>query len=124
MKEIGFNDGKQIYRIGDRADYIYSVVSGFVIVRRPDPGGAYREQLMGPGAVFGAAEVLAGTLRTSSAQTHGAAVVMAHLPASVVNTMIDQPETADAMVATLLRTFTRGEKAAEEELPMIGPNAV
>ena len=124
MKEILFSDSKQIYRIGDRADHIFSVVSGFVILRRPNPGGASREQLLGPGAVFGAAEVLAGTFRASSAQAHGEAVVMAHLPESVVNTMIDRPEAVDAMVAALLATITSTENTDKEELPTIGPNAV
>ena len=67
LQEINFNDGEQIYALGDRADLIYSLISGFVILRRPNPGGASREQLIGPGAVFGAAEVLAGAVRAAAA---------------------------------------------------------
>jgi hypothetical protein len=124
MQEILFADSEQIYRVGDRADAIFSVLSGFVILRRPDPGGASREQLLGPGGVFGAADVLAGTVRTATALAHGEAVVLAHLPESVLNTMIDRPEAADAMVAALLTTLIRANFTDKEELPSIGPNAV
>ena len=71
MKEVHFSDSELIYEVGDRADAIYSVISGFVILRRPNPGGAILEQLIGPGAVFGAAEVLAGTVHAATARAHG-----------------------------------------------------
>ena len=124
MQEILFGDSELIYVVGDRADRIFSVISGFVILRRPNPGGASREQLIGPGAVFGAAEVLAGTVRAATARAHGEAVVVAHLPESVVNTMIDRPEAADAMVAALLTTITRAPNTQKEELATIGTASV
>jgi len=123
MKEIVFGDSEQIYKVGDRSDTIYSVQSGFVILRRPDPKGASHEQLLGPGAVFGAAEVLAGSMRTATARAHGKAVVLAHLPEAVLNTMLDRPETADAMVAALISTIAPGS-SEKAKVPIIGPGAV
>ncbi len=124
MQEILFSDSEQIYTVGDRADAIFSVISGFVILRLPNPGGASREQLIGPGAVFGAAEILAGTVRAATARAHGDAVVAAHLPESIVNAMIDRPEAADAMVASLLATVTHAEYTDKDELDTIGSNSV
>ena len=109
MQEILLGDSELIYQVGNRADAIFSIISSFVILRRPDPGGANREQLMGPGAVFGAAEMLAGTVRTASVRSHSEAVVLAHLPELVLNTTIDRPEAAEAMVAALLTTITRAK---------------
>ena len=124
MKEVLFSDSALIYEVGDRADAIYSVISGFVILRRPNPGGASLEQLIGPGAVFGTAEMLAGTVHAATARAHGDAVVAAHLPESIVNAMIDRPEAADAMVASLLAPITRADHTDKDELDTIGPCAV
>lgn len=124
MKEQLFSDRQVIYKVGDPAETIFSVVSGFVILRRPTPGGASREQLVGPGAVFGAAEVLAGTFRSATAQAHGETVVAAHLPEAVMNEMMDRPEAADAMVSALFSGFTRARAPEHEEVPTIGPYSV
>lgn len=129
MQEIHFGDGALIYEAGGQADALFSLISGFVILWRPDSGGASREQLIGPGAVFGAAEVLAGTVRAATARAHGDAVVLAHPRELVVNTMIDRPEAADAMVAALLTTITHAQNSDKldkdkEELAAFGPNAV
>ena len=74
MQEVFLGDSGLIYQVGARADAIFSIISGFVILRRPDPGGGGREQLMGPSAVF------------------GGAVVLAHLPELVLSTMIDRKD--------------------------------
>jgi len=124
MEEVHFSDQELVYEVGDRANAIFSVISGFVILRRPNPGGASREQLIGPGAVFGAAEVFAGTNRTATARAHGNTVVAAHLPESVVDSMMSRPEAADAMVAALLATMLHGEGGEKHELPTIGPYSV
>lgn len=124
MKEIHFNDRDEIYGIGDRAEAIFSVISGFVILRRPNIGGASREHLIGPGAVFGAAEVLAGTVRASTARAHGDAVIASHLPEAIVNEMIDRPEAADAMVASLLSMIARANLDEKDGLHTIGTYSV
>ena len=124
MQELHFNDRELIYGVGDRADAIFSVISGFVILRRPNLGGATREQLIGPGAVFGAAEVLAGSVRITTARAHGSAVIASHLPETIVNEMIDRPEAPDAMVASLLSTLADSGYARKEDLDTIGPNSV
>lgn len=124
LQEAHFNDGEQIYALGDRADLIYSLISGFVILRRPNPGGASREQLIGPGAVFGAAEVLAGAVRAASARAHGEAVVISHLPEAIVNAMIDRPETADAMVASLIASISYTDNSEKDELDTIGTQSI
>ena len=103
---------------------MFSNIFGFVILRRSDPGGASREQLMGPGAAFGAAEVLAGTVRAASVRSHGEAVVLAHLPELVLNSMIYRPEAAAAVVTALLTTITRAKFTKKERLPTIGANSV
>ncbi len=118
------NDGEQIYRLGDHADAVFSVISGFVIVRRPSPGGGSREQLIGPGAVFGAADVLSRTLRSATAQAHGPAVVAVHIPEEILNAIMDRPEAADAMVASLLAAKRREEIERSEALDMIAPRSV
>jgi hypothetical protein len=124
MQEIRFIDRELIYGVGDLADAIFSVISGFVILRKPNLGGASREHLMGPGAVFGAAEVLAGTVRSTTASAHGDTVVASHLPAAIVNEMVERPEAADAMVASLLSTITRDNTADIGGIEKIGPNSV
>jgi len=125
MQEIHFGDGALIYEAGGQADAVFSLISGFVILRQPDPGGAGREQLIGPGAVFGAAEALAGTVRAATARAHGDAVVLAHPRELVVNTMIGRPEAADAMVAALLTTIAHAQNSdKKEEFAAIRPNAV
>ena len=52
------------------------------------------------------------------------AVVLAHLPELVLNSMIGRPEAADAMVAALLTTITRAKFTEKEKLPTIGPDSV
>ena len=124
MQELSLNDRDLIYGVGDRADAIFSVISGFVVLRRPNLGGASREQLIGPGAVFGAAEVLAGTVRATTARAHGTAVLSCHLPVSIINEMIERPEAVDAMVASLLATITHSNNNENNDFDMIGPNSV
>ena len=124
MQELSFSDRDLIYGVGDRADAIFSVISGFVVLRRPNLGGASREQLIRPDAVFGAAEVLAGTVRATTARSHGSSVICSHLPVSIINEMIEGPEAADAMVASLLATITHSHNNAHNDLDMIGPNSV
>ena len=118
------SDGEYIYRLGDHADAIFSVISGFVIVKRPSPGGGSREQLIGPGAVFGAADVLSRTLRSATAQAHGPAVVAMHIPEEVLNAIMDRPEAADAMVASLLVARRREEIERSQALAVIAPKSV
>lgn len=124
VQEIQFSDSDIIYELGDRSDAIFSLISGFVILRRPNPGGASREQLIGPGAVFGAAEVLAGTVRAATARAHGKTTVASHLPESIVNAMIDRPEAVNAMVAALLAPITHAEITDKAGLDTIGPGSV
>ena len=124
MQEILLSHSEIVYKVGDQPDTIFSVISGFIILRRPSPGGASHEQLFGPGAVFGAAEVLAGTVRTATARAHGDAVVAAHLPVSILNAMIDKPDTANAMVASLLAMATHAHSAEDGQLQINGPNTV
>jgi len=124
LQELDLKDETLVYQVGEQADAIYVVISGFIILRRPMPGGAGRERLIGPGAVFGAADVLCGTVRSASARAHGDACVTSHLPEEILNAMLDQPETADAMVASLLANRQRDTLAAEDGLEIIGPNNV
>jgi len=122
MQELSFSNRELIYGVGDRADAIFSVISGFVVLRRLILGGASREQLIGPGAVFGAAEVLAGTVRATTARSHGSSVISSHLPVSIINEMIERPEAADATVASLLATITHSNNNEINDFDMIGPN--
>jgi hypothetical protein len=124
MEKIQVSDREVIYGVGDRAEAIFSVVSGFVVLRRPNIGGSSREQLIGPGAVFGAAEALAGTIRATTARAHGDAVIVSHMPERIINEMIERPEAADAMVASLIATINPADFGDDEELGIIGPNAV
>jgi CRP-like cAMP-binding protein len=124
LQDIELEDETLVYQVGERADAIYVVVSGFVILRQPLPGGGKRERLIGPGAVFGAADVLCGTVRSASARAHGAARITAHLPEEVMNAMQDQPEASDAMVASVLANRLRDERDPDDALDSIGPNRV
>jgi CRP-like cAMP-binding protein len=124
LQAVELKNDSQVYQVGDRADTIYVVISGFIILRRPLPGGGSRERLIGPGAVFGAAEVLCGSVRSASARAHGDARITTHLPEEILNAMLDQPETADAMVASLLANRQRKPLAADGVLETIGPNNV
>ena len=124
MQETQFSDRELIYNVGDRAEAIFSVISGFVILRRPNIGGAIREQLIGPGGVFGAAEVLAGTVRATIARAHGDTAIASHLPEAIVNEMIENPGAADAMVATLLSTISHADYSDKDALHMVGARSV
>lgn len=124
MQEIQVSDREMIYGVGDQAEAIFSVISGFVVLRRPNIGGSSREQLIGPGAVFGAAEALAGTVRATTARAHGSAVIASHLPERIINEMIDRPEAADAMVAALIATLNPASYDDQDHMGIIGPNAV
>lgn len=124
VQELDLKDETLVYQVGEQADAIYVVVSGFIILRHPMPGGAGRERLIGPGAVFGAADVLCGSVRSTSARAHGDARVTTHLPEEILNAMLDQPEMADAMVASVLINRQREILAAEDGVDMIGANNV
>lgn len=124
LQDIELKNDSLVYQVGDRADAIYVVISGFVILRRPLPGGGNRERLIGPGAVFGAADVLCGSVRSASARAHGNARITTHLPEEILNAMLDQPEAADAMVASLLANRQRELLVSDDVLETIGPNNV
>lgn len=124
LQVIELKDDSLVYQVGDRSDAIYAVISGFIILRRPLPGGGNRERLIGPGAVFGSSEVLSGSVRAASARAHGSARIATHLPEEVLNAMLDQPEAADAMVASLLANRQREPLEADGILETIGPNNV
>ena len=115
VQERELNDGEIVYRVGERADAVYSVISGFIILRRPTPGGSSREQLLGPGAVFGVADVMGGAVRAAEARAHGHATITAHMPEEIINAILDRPEAADAMVASVLAARRRDAEAAAEE---------
>jgi len=68
LQQIDLTDESLVYQVGEQADAIYVVISGFIILRQPMAGGASRERLIGPGAVFGAADVICGTMRSASAR--------------------------------------------------------
>ena len=125
-QERELNDGEIVYRLGDRADAVYSVISGFIILRRPSPGGSSREQLLGPGAVFGVADVMGGAVRSAEARAHGRATIAAHMPEEIINAILDRPEAADAMVASVLAARRRDAEAdpEDEALHTIGRSTV
>lgn len=124
LQRIDLTDESLVYQVGEQADAIYVVISGFIILRQPMAGGASRERLIGPGAVFGAADVICGTMRSASARAHGETRITSHLPEEVLNAMLDQPESADTMVASLLANPQRDRLAADGTLETIGPNNV
>lgn len=126
VQERELNDGDIVYRLGDRADTVYSVISGFIILRRPSPGGSSREQLLGPGAVFGVADMMGGVVRSAEARAHGRATIAAHMPEEIINAILDRPEAADAMVASVLAARRRDSEAepGDEALHTIGRSSV
>lgn len=124
LQELDLKDETTVYEIGDRADTIYIVISGFVILRQPGPDGGGRDRLIGPGAVFGAADVFCGTVRSTSAHAHGDAHITAYPPEDIFNAMLDQPETADAMVASLLANRQQKTPAPIEESETADHNIV
>lgn len=63
----------QLYSEGDVASALYFVVKG--AVRLTPPGGA--ERVLGPGATFGATEILSGRLRSGSASAAEDTLVLA-----------------------------------------------
>lgn len=72
-RERRFPEGERVFKEGDEADMLYSVVQGAVKLEGADGTG----WTVGPLATFGYQEILSGRLRTETATTLSETLVLA-----------------------------------------------
>lgn len=107
-----------VFRRGDRCDGLYVVVQGSVSVRTESPGQPIERVLdLGPGEVFGEAEILEEAPRRLTARTLEDATLILIPLAPLLELLREQPT-----VATSLRMLTVRRQTARVRA-MLAPNS-
>jgi CRP-like cAMP-binding protein len=101
-EEKSFSGNQLVFRRGDRCNGLWAVLAGGVVLRTENPGQAIDRLVdVGPGEVFGEAEVVDGSVRQLTARSLGATTLI-RIP--------DEP----------LRELLRDHPAVETHLRMLG----
>ena len=85
MLERILNDGEFVFRVGDPADSVYIIVSGYIVLATPQPTHNGAERVAGEGTIFSAAEAMGGPGMAIMAHARGSATVQIMSSAEVLN---------------------------------------
>lgn len=104
-------EGTVLYSDGDAAEALYFVVRGTVRLA----GNGEQETLLGPGATFGATEILSGRLRSGSARAMEATLVLAIEADDFFDLLANNIEIVRALFRQLLERGTLDDERKEHE---------
>ena len=103
-------EGTVLYTEGDAAEALYFVVRGSVHLS----GSDRRSSALGPGATFGATEILSGRLRSGSATATEETLVLAIEADDFFDLLANNIEIVKALFRQLLERGTLDDERSEE----------
>lgn len=106
--EMTFAPGEIIISVGELGDSLYIVVEGAIAVTVSD---GYSKEL-GPGAVVGELAVLVPEPRSAVVHSVGESLLLRLRKPVVDELLLDHPDVAMGVIATLVRRFQGGGHAA------------
>jgi hypothetical protein len=119
---VRYDDREVIYARGDRADAAYRIESGKVRLSREGATRGRRATVVGPGEIFGDAELLSGARRAETAEAEGAVTLTAAGLEDVLAALAADPEAAGAALAHAFDRLAAVAPAAPE--PPAAPRGI
>jgi hypothetical protein len=113
LRRLHLEEGAAIYDQGDSSDTLYRVVSGVVHLTRPRRRKNIDPVELGPGAIFGQADLFTGAKRSESAAAASDAVLDAMRRDDVLKLIARDDEASRALLASLF---------GQTELPVSNEN--
>ena len=104
-------EGTVLYSDGDAAEALYFVVRGAIRLAAGDG----RQTTLGPGATFGATDILSGRLRSSSATATQETLVLAIEADDFFDLLANNIEIVKALFRQLLKRGTLDDEREEDE---------
>lgn len=106
-----YDPGTVLYQAGDTAEAIYFVVRGAVSLGREDGDSG----TLGPGATFGATEILSGRLRSGSARAQEETLVLAIEADDFFDLLANNIEIVKALFRQLLERGTLDDERSAHD---------
>ena len=105
-QERSFEDGERIYAINDPSDTLFCVVRGIVKVDSANGGS----QLFPPLSTFGGIDILRGRLRTDTAISNGASLLLAIDSDDFFDLLSNNIDIVKALFRHLIETLQQGQE--------------
>jgi CRP/FNR family transcriptional regulator, cyclic AMP receptor protein len=120
---VGYQAGTQIFAAGDRADQLYVLRSGEVVIRyRPYDGGSLDVALIQPGGAFGWSAALRRAYYTSSALSRTEVEVLTISANALHQVMSDDLELAGVLLErTALIAGSRLDSLGRQVIKLMQP---
>ena len=120
---VAYLEGTEIFAAGDRADQLYILRSGEVVIRyRPYDGGSLDLALLQPGGAFGWSAALKRAYYTSSAFCRTAVQVLVISANALHQIMADDPELAGMLLErTALIAGSRLDSLGRQVIELLQP---
>lgn len=104
-QERSFEDGDKIYGVNDPSDALFCVVRGTVKVDSANSGS----QLFLPLSTFGGIDILRGRLRTDTATSNGASLLLAIDSDDFFDLLSNNIDIVKALFRHLIETLQQGQ---------------
>lgn len=104
-QERSFEDGEKIYSVNDPSDALFCVVRGIVKVDAANGGS----QLYPPLSTFGGIDILRGRLRTDTATSNGASLLLAIDADDFFDLLSNNIDIVKALFRHLIETLQQGQ---------------